>query len=190
MAVYTSKYTGTEIDAHLDLADTNAADITTINTKITEMQTTDAELRVKIGSDYSALCNLITDVQEDLDSNVETINTQMNSHINDTDVHITTDERTLWNSGISYSLPSTTISDESDADDYTTDGQYKATSASTLTNFAQSTYGFELIVMHTVSSNRGMQIMLCSNGDIYVRAFNSANSNGAFYGMSWKQLTS
>lgn len=90
------------------------------------------------------------------------------------------------------SLPSSILPSGANADDYTTDGQYTTTNLdlTTLTNFAQNTYGFEFFVMHTVSANRGIQVMITSQGDVYIRAFNSANKNGAFNNMNWKKLTS
>lgn len=115
----------------------------------------------------------------------------LTAHTGDAEIHITAAEKAQWNSGLSFSLPQTQIPNNSDADTYTTDGQYTTTGTdfSTLINFAENNHGFELIVMHTVSANRGIQIMITSAGDIYARAFNQANTNGSFYGMAWKKLT-
>lgn len=114
----------------------------------------------------------------------------LSSHTSDSDIHVSDTDRTTWGGALYPSLPTTVLASGADADDYTTDGQYTTSGLdlTTLTNFAQNSVGFELVVMHTVSAKRGVQIMTTSTGVIYVRAFNSANSKGAFYGQSWKQL--
>lgn len=113
-------------------------------------------------------------------------------HVNNVGIHVDESDKTKWNTAIFSAVPETTLADAANADDYTTDGQYTTTGLdlTTLTNFAQNSVGFELIVMHTVSSNRGVQVMITSQGDVYIRAFNSANSSGAFTNMNWKKLTS
>lgn len=173
----------------------NTADKFDMSVITQNMDTIDAELYKKVGKENGKglSSNDYTDTEK---AAVGTIGgkasaADLTAHTGNAEIHVTAAEKAQWNSGLSFSLPQTQIPNNSDADTYTTDGQYTTTGTdfSTLINFAENNHGFELIVMHTVSGNRGIQIMITSAGDIYVRAFNQANTNGSFYGMTWKKLT-
>ncbi|MCC8136120.1 MAG: hypothetical protein LIO40_05565, partial [Ruminococcus sp.] len=75
-----------------------AADLTAINKSITELQTADAELRVKIGSDYSTLYSLIEELQsadETLTSSIASVSSSEQTHYNTLSSQISGNYETL-----------------------------------------------------------------------------------------------
>lgn len=186
---YISKYKGAEIDAAIGESIEHIDD--------SEIHVT-AEDKTKWDANISNLKSHVDDATihvtetDKANWNAKATQSALASHVNNIGIHVDETDKTKWNAAIFPTLPETVLSDAADADDYTTDGQYTTTGLdlTTLTNFAQNSVGFELIVMHTVSSNRGVQVMITSAGDVYIRAFNSANTSGAFSGMNWKKLTS
>lgn len=100
----------------------------------------------------------------------------------------TAEEHAKIASSLSLSVPSATIAEDSDIDDYITAGQYKSTgvSLSGISNIPDSTHDFELIVMHTIATETGIQIIIYETGDIYIRTMVTIQDVTTFG--SWKQL--